>query len=141
MLSRQEKSTKQLVEVLGLVQSTSGLPTDCSKPSAVVGNRMLFCHSEEKFTRSALRVDYVVRFCVDKELFTSFLTPKNVFPVAVLLELVLRSVLNHQGIPISLILQILAKKHTIFPIRYEVSWMHSFTVTSYRIQGNSVLYC
>ena len=55
-------------------------------------------------------------FCVDyvdKELFTSFLNPKNVFPVAVLLELVLRSVLNHQGIPISFILQILAKKTQI----------------------------
>ena len=49
------------------------------------------------------------------------------FPVAVLLELVLRSVLNHQGVLISLILQILAKKHTIFPIRYDVRWMHSYS--------------
>ena len=64
-------------------------------------------------------------FCVDKELFTSFLNPKNVFPVAVLLELVLRSVLNHQGITISLICQILAKKNTDFPHRYDVRYMHS----------------
>ena len=62
---------------------------------------------------------------VDKELFTSFLNPKNVFPVAVLLELVLRSVLNHQGSPISLILQIFPKKNTDFPIMYDVRYMHS----------------
>ena len=49
----------------------------------------------------------------DKELFTSFLNPKNVFPVVVLLGLVLRSVLNRQGVRISLILQISAKKTTI----------------------------
>ena len=60
-----------------------------------------------------------------KKLFTSFLNAQNVFPVAVLLELVLRSVLNHQGIPISFILQILAKKNTDFPHRYDVRRMHS----------------
>ena len=69
---------------------------------------MMFCHSD--FRRET---NGEPSGSVDKELFTSFLNPKNVFPVAVLLELVLRSVLNHQGIPISFILQILAKKTQI----------------------------
>ena len=106
------ENNKQLVEVLGLVQSTSGFPTD--QP----------CHHSLSTVPLALRplgdlVDFRRQTNsessgnVDKELFTSFLNPKNVFPAVVLLGLVLRSVLNRQGVRISLILQISAKKNTI----------------------------
>ena len=53
---------------------------------------------------------------VDKELFTSFLNLKNVFPVAVLLRVMLRSVLNRQGTPISLILHFFTKKRRYIQI-------------------------
>ena len=96
MLSRQEKSTKQLVEVLGLVQSTSGLPTDCSSLSTVP-LRLWLGRPLGDLADCTPQTSREPSGSVEKVLFTSFLNPKNVFPVAVLLELVLRSVLNHQG--------------------------------------------
>ena len=110
MLSRQEKSTKQLVEVLGLVQSTSGLPIPpadrapthsplCLWLGRPLGDLVGFRRQTNGDPSGS----------VDKELFTSFLNPKNVFPVVALLGLVLRSVLNHQGTRISLNLLIFDK--------------------------------